>query len=80
MFKDLLFQLEQKVEHAVDLIELLRLQIEELEEENAALRSEQEQWRDDLVQLLKRFEQIERPESDTEFSQESADRETFESI
>ncbi len=59
MFKDLLFQLEQKVEHAVDLIELLRLQIEELEEENAALRSEQEQWRDDLVHLLKRFEQIE---------------------
>lgn len=64
MFKDLLFQLEQKVEHAVDLIELLRIQIEELEEENAALRSEQEQWRDDLVQLLKRFEQIEsRPDS-----------------
>ncbi len=59
MFKDLLFQLEQKVEHAVDLIELLRPQIEELEEENAALRSEQEQWRDDLVHLLKRFEQIE---------------------
>lgn len=59
MFRDLLFQLEQKVEHAVDLIELLRMQIEELEEENAALRSEQEQWRDDLVNLLKRFDQIE---------------------
>lgn len=64
MFKDLLFQLEQKVEHAVDLIELLRVQIEELEEENAALRSEQEQWRDDLMQLLKRFDQIEQPETE----------------
>lgn len=59
MIRDLLFQLEQKVENAVDLIELLRLQIEELEEENAALRSEQEQWRDDLLNLLKRLDQIE---------------------
>lgn len=65
MIRDLLFKLEQKVEHAVDLIELLRLQIEELEEENAALRSEQEQWRDDLVNLLKRFEQID-PSADQE--------------
>lgn len=66
MFRDLLFQLEQKVEHAVDLIELLRLQIEELEEENAALRSEQEQWRDDLVNLLKRFDQIDSSSDSTD--------------
>lgn len=59
MIRDLLFQFEQKVEHAIDLIELLRLQIEELEEENVTLRGEQEKWRDDLVNLIKRFDQIE---------------------
>lgn len=58
MIRELLFQLEQKVEHAVNLIELLRLQIEELEEENIGLRSEHEQWRDDLANLLKKFDQI----------------------
>ncbi len=61
MVSDLLTKLEQKVQHAVDLIELLRLQIEELEEENAALRCEQEQWREDLGQLIKRFDNIEAP-------------------
>lgn len=59
MIRDLLFQFEQKVDHAVELIELLRLQIEELEEENTSLRGEQEKWRDDLVNLIKRFDQIE---------------------
>jgi FtsZ-binding cell division protein ZapB len=58
MIRDLLFQLEQKVEHAVEVIELFRLQVEELEEENAALRSEQEQWRDDLVNLLRKLDQL----------------------
>lgn len=69
MIRDLLFQFEQKVEHVVDLIELLRLQIEELEEENMTLRSEQEKWKgdqekwkDDLVNLIKRFDQIDATE------------------
>lgn len=59
MIRDLLFEFEQKVEHAIEVIELLRLQIEELEEQNTTLRSEQEKWRDDLVNLLKKFDQIE---------------------
>lgn len=58
MIQDLLFQFEQKVDNAIELIELLRLQIEELEEENTALRGEQEKWRDDLVNLINRFDQI----------------------
>lgn len=63
---DLLQQLEQKVAHAVEVIELLRMQIEELEEEsitlkeeNVTLKAEQEKWRNDLVGLIKRFDQIE---------------------
>lgn len=78
MIRDLLFKLEQKVEHAVDLIEILRLQIEELEEENAALRSEQEQWRDDLVNLLKRFDQIDPKDEETFSSTPMQDSETTE--
>lgn len=58
MIRDLLCQLEQKVEHAVDLIELLRLQIEELEEGNTALREEQERWKENLVNLISKFDQI----------------------
>lgn len=58
MTSDLLLQLEQKVAHAVEIIELLRLQIEELEEENVVLKAEHEKWRHDLMSLIKRFEQI----------------------
>ncbi len=58
---DLLLQLEQKVANAVEVIELLRLQIEELEEENINLKAEHEKWRRDLTALIKRFDQIETP-------------------
>jgi len=61
MTSDLLLQLEQKVAHAVEVIELLRLQIEELEEENIALKAEHEKWRNDLAALIKRFDQIDIP-------------------
>lgn len=58
MTPDLLQQLEQKVAHAVEIIELLRLQVEELEEQNINLKADQEKWRHDLMNLLKRFDQI----------------------
>lgn len=61
MTGELLIKLERKVEHAVEVIELLRLQLEELEEENAALKAEQQKWRGDLVALIKRFDDIEIP-------------------
>jgi cell division protein ZapB len=58
MTADLLQQLEQKVAHAVEVIELLRLQVEELEQENLVLKTEHDKWRKDLSALLKRFDQI----------------------
>ena len=58
MALDLLQQLEQKVGHLVELIELMRLQIEELEEENSALRAEHEKWKEDLSSLLTRLDNI----------------------
>ena len=59
MSADLFLQLEKKVEHAVEVIELLRLQLEELEEENLALKAEHEKWRSDLSSMIKRFDDIE---------------------
>lgn len=59
MTTDLLQKLEQKVAHAVEVIELLRMHLEELEAENVALKAEHEKWRRDLVSVIKRFEQIE---------------------
>jgi len=58
MAADLLHQLEQKVEHAVEVIQLLNLQIEDLEQENTKLKADHDKWRRDLMSLLKRFEQI----------------------
>lgn len=63
MSVDLLLQLEQKVAHAVEIIELLRLQIEELEEENTQLQAQHEEWRNALALLIKRFDKIEAPSS-----------------
>ncbi len=61
MTSDLLLKLEQKVSHAVEVIELLRLQVEELEKENTVLKAEHEKWRRDLSSLLKRFDLIDAP-------------------
>ena len=58
MKSELLVQLEQKVANAVEVIELLRLQLEEIEEENLTLKAEHERWRNDLTALLKRLDQI----------------------
>lgn len=61
MTSDLLLQLEQKVAHAVEIIELLNLQVEELEQENRVLKAEHQKWRNDLASLIKRFDRIDAP-------------------
>lgn len=58
MLTDLLLQLEKKIANAVEVIELLRMQVEELEEENINLKAEQEKWKHDLISVIKRFDQI----------------------
>ena len=81
MTTDLFLQLEQKVEYAVDTIELLRLQIEELEEENLALKAEHEKWRSDLTSLINRLDQVDAqeatPSRDYESEDQSLEEETF---
>lgn len=74
MTTDLFLQLEQKVEYAVDTIELLRLQIEELEEENLALKAEHEKWRSDLTSLISRLDQVDAKDSKLNHDYESEDQ------
>lgn len=74
MTTDLFLQLEQKVEYAVDTIELLRLQIEELEEENLALKAEHEKWRSDLTSLINRLDQVDAQEPKHDHEYESEDQ------
>lgn len=74
MTTDLFLQLEQKVEYAVDTIELLRLQIEELEEENLALKAEHEKWRSDLTSLISRLDQVDAKDSKQNHDYESEDQ------
>lgn len=58
MTTELLMQLESKVAHALEVIELLRMQVEELEEENAKLKDDHNKWQNDLSSLIKRFDKI----------------------
>ncbi len=61
MNMDLLLQLEQKVAHAVEVIEFLRLQVDELEQEKSMLTGELEKWRRSLSTLIKRLDQADAP-------------------
>ncbi len=70
MTSDLLLKLEQKVANAVEVIELLRLQVEELEKENTVLKAEHEKWRRDLTALIKRFDFIDTPAKSSATKQE----------
>lgn len=63
MSEQLLTQLEKKIDNAIENIELLRLQIEELEEknaklqdENATFKSRQSQWEQGLTKLLHKLD------------------------
>jgi cell division protein ZapB len=63
MSEQLLTQLEEKIDNAIENIELLRLQIEELEEkntllqnENTTLKNRQFQWEQGLTKLLHKLD------------------------
>lgn len=62
MDHDLLKKLEQKIETAIESIELLKLQIEELEEqkgklacENLALKEKQTTWEQNLLAMIEKL-------------------------
>ncbi len=56
---ELFNQLEQKVTSAVEALELMRMEAEELREENARLKQEREEWERRLSALLGKFDEVE---------------------
>ncbi len=59
MSTELFNRLEQKVASAVEALELLKMEAEELREENARLKQEREEWEHRLSALLDKFEEVE---------------------
>ncbi|CAM3383112.1 MULTISPECIES: cell division protein ZapB [Halomonas] len=59
MSNELFNQLEQKVTSAVEALELMRMEAEELREENARLKQEREEWERRLSALLGKFDEVE---------------------
>jgi cell division protein ZapB len=66
MSSELLQRLEDKIDNALETIELLRLQSEELEEkyskllnENTALKNKQAAWEQNLTNMLEKLDAIE---------------------
>lgn len=55
---ELFNQLEQKVSSAVEALELLKMEVEELREENARLKQEREEWERRLTAVLGKFDEI----------------------
>lgn len=56
---ELFNQLEQKVTNAVEAIEMLKMEAEELREENARLKREHDEWEQRLNALLGKFQELE---------------------
>lgn len=72
MATELLHKLEHKIEHAVESIELLKLQLEELEEnnsslteENLALKTKQASWEKNLTAMLDKLNNVSAFETST---------------
>ena len=63
MSNNLLKQLEEKINAAVEIIELSRMEITELKEQNDELESRYVDWEDRLSALIEKFEQLEDGES-----------------
>ncbi|MGJ7458460.1 cell division protein ZapB [Halomonas sp. MA07-2] len=63
MSNELFTRLEQKVTSAVEALELLKMEAEELREENTRLKQEHEEWERRLTGVLSKLEEIESTET-----------------
>lgn len=61
MNQELFDQLEQKVGAAVEAMELMKMETEELREENSRLKEEQQAWERRLTALLGELETVVSP-------------------
>lgn len=58
MSSELFNRLEQKVTSAVEALELLKLEAEELREENTRLKQERQDWEERLSALLSKLDDV----------------------
>lgn len=58
-------QLEQKVTSAVEALELMKMEVEELREENTRLKQEQQDWSQRLSSLLGKLNEVDVEGADT---------------
>ena len=66
MYNELLSQLENKIQDAVETIEMYRMEIAELKEKNSELENQHQVWEEKLSSLISKFESInEQEEIDT---------------
>lgn len=66
---ELFNQLEQQVNNAVEAIEMLKMEAEELREENTRLKQEHDEWEQRLNGLLTKFQALDTSDgSDTNAS------------
>ena len=63
MSNDLLKQLEEKINSAIETIELSRMEITELKERNDELENRYVDWEERLSALIEKFEQLEEGEA-----------------
>ena len=64
MAKDLLKKLEEKINEAIETIELSRMEVTDLKEQNEELENRYADWETRLSTLIEKFEQLEDSEDD----------------
>ena len=69
MANDLLKKLEEKINEAIETIELSRMEVSDLKEQNEELENRYADWETRLSTLIEKFEQLEDSE-DTEVEEE----------
>ncbi len=70
---ELLTQLEAKVATTLDSLEILRMEMDEIKEENTALKNEKQAWEARLGQLLGKFSELEPGATATDKATEEKD-------
>ena len=64
MANDLLKKLEEKINEAIETIELSRMEVSDLKEQNEELENRYSDWETRLSTLIEKFEQLEDSEND----------------
>ncbi|WP_416885384.1 cell division protein ZapB [Marinospirillum sp.] len=76
MSLDLLSQLEAKVQTTLDNLDMLRLEMDELKDENAQLKAEKQAWEEKLGLLLGKFSELESSVDEAKDDAETAPEES----